>query len=227
MLVSGWTGALNSDLDTNDDGVLDVMPWTAIIDCVGLTNGAAPELRRRHRVLVLRHRRRSGRHVRSGPRVPVLGRLADRSVRPVGRFMDTPGTGNDCTVGVGDAELVERQEALRLIPRDRSRPPSAAGRGRPICFSSKSEVGGSLRSGGGATRRARRGSRDRVCHSRSSNPQPSSRGADARPVELGADLGPHLVPALRIAARGRSPADARPGRDADTSRISIQFWSRS
>ena len=56
MLVSGFTGtdtyitrAPNSgaggqDLDTNDDGVLDVTPWTAIIDQVALkeTNGSTP-----------------------------------------------------------------------------------------------------------------------------------------------------------------------------------------
>ena len=36
LLVSGFTGALNQDLDTNNDGVLDVTPWTAIVDCVGL-----------------------------------------------------------------------------------------------------------------------------------------------------------------------------------------------
>jgi hypothetical protein len=35
LLVSGFTGALDQDLDTNDDGVLDVTPWTSIVDCVG------------------------------------------------------------------------------------------------------------------------------------------------------------------------------------------------
>lgn len=36
MLVSGWTGTIAMDLDTNDDGVLDVTPWTAIIDDVAM-----------------------------------------------------------------------------------------------------------------------------------------------------------------------------------------------
>lgn len=36
MLVSDFTGIVGDDLDTDDDGVLDVTPWTAIIDCVGL-----------------------------------------------------------------------------------------------------------------------------------------------------------------------------------------------
>ncbi|MHC5023565.1 MAG: lamin tail domain-containing protein [Planctomycetota bacterium] len=36
LLVSDFSGATSDDLDTNDDGVLDVMPWSAIIDCVAL-----------------------------------------------------------------------------------------------------------------------------------------------------------------------------------------------
>lgn len=42
MLISGFTGALGQDLDTNDDGVLDVTPWTAVVDCLGLDEGTAP-----------------------------------------------------------------------------------------------------------------------------------------------------------------------------------------
>jgi hypothetical protein len=36
LLVSGFTGALNDDLDTNDDGVLDSTPWTAILDRIAV-----------------------------------------------------------------------------------------------------------------------------------------------------------------------------------------------
>ena len=36
MVVSGFSGADGDDLDTDDDGVLDVTPWTAIVDCVAL-----------------------------------------------------------------------------------------------------------------------------------------------------------------------------------------------
>ena len=36
MLVSGFTGSSQQDLDTDDDGVLDVTPWTAIVDSVAL-----------------------------------------------------------------------------------------------------------------------------------------------------------------------------------------------
>lgn len=37
MLVSGFTGMNGDDLDIDDDGVLDVLPWTAIVDSVALT----------------------------------------------------------------------------------------------------------------------------------------------------------------------------------------------
>jgi hypothetical protein len=36
LLVTGFTGASGNDLDTNDDGVLDSQPWTAIVDSVAL-----------------------------------------------------------------------------------------------------------------------------------------------------------------------------------------------
>lgn len=34
LLVAGFTGANAQDLDTNDDGILDVTPWSGIIDSV-------------------------------------------------------------------------------------------------------------------------------------------------------------------------------------------------
>jgi hypothetical protein len=36
MLVSGWTGSNGADLDTDDDGTLDITPWTSIVDSVAL-----------------------------------------------------------------------------------------------------------------------------------------------------------------------------------------------
>jgi hypothetical protein len=36
MLVSGFTGSDGDDLDTDDDGTLDVTPWTTIEDCVAI-----------------------------------------------------------------------------------------------------------------------------------------------------------------------------------------------
>ncbi len=36
MLVRGFSGAVDDDLDVEDDGTLDKMPWQALVDCVGL-----------------------------------------------------------------------------------------------------------------------------------------------------------------------------------------------
>ncbi len=39
LLVKNFTGALNADLDTNNDGVFDVTPWEAIADAVAVNDG--------------------------------------------------------------------------------------------------------------------------------------------------------------------------------------------
>lgn len=36
VLVNGFFGALNDDLDLDDDGTLDVMPWASLVDAIGL-----------------------------------------------------------------------------------------------------------------------------------------------------------------------------------------------
>ena len=36
MLVSGFTGALNDDIDADNDGVLETTPWTSITDCIAI-----------------------------------------------------------------------------------------------------------------------------------------------------------------------------------------------
>jgi hypothetical protein len=41
LLVSGFTGSYGDDLDTDDDGGLDAMPWGEIVDCVGLVETTA------------------------------------------------------------------------------------------------------------------------------------------------------------------------------------------
>jgi len=41
MLVSGFTGVRGDDLDTDDDGVLDLTPWSAIEDCIALVESPA------------------------------------------------------------------------------------------------------------------------------------------------------------------------------------------
>jgi hypothetical protein len=43
LLVSGFTGTGGTDLDTNNDGVLDATPWTAIIDSVAVSDGGASD----------------------------------------------------------------------------------------------------------------------------------------------------------------------------------------
>lgn len=35
LLVSGFTGSLAADLDTNNDGILDLTPWTSVVDGIG------------------------------------------------------------------------------------------------------------------------------------------------------------------------------------------------
>jgi uncharacterized protein len=43
LLVSNFSGALNQDLDTNNDGILDVTPWEAIVDSVAVHDGGADD----------------------------------------------------------------------------------------------------------------------------------------------------------------------------------------
>jgi len=42
LLVAGFTGAVGDDLDTNDDCVLDVTPWTGVTDAVALIEEPNP-----------------------------------------------------------------------------------------------------------------------------------------------------------------------------------------
>jgi uncharacterized repeat protein (TIGR01451 family) len=42
LLVSGFTGSSGDDLDTDDDGVLDVTPWTSIVDLIALIEEENP-----------------------------------------------------------------------------------------------------------------------------------------------------------------------------------------
>ncbi|NJO90239.1 MAG: lamin tail domain-containing protein [Chloroflexia bacterium] len=44
LLVKNFTGALNDDLDTDNDGVLDVTPWDEIIDDVAVNDGGSGDL---------------------------------------------------------------------------------------------------------------------------------------------------------------------------------------
>jgi hypothetical protein len=44
MLVSGFTGALNQDLDADEDGTLDSTPWSSLVECVAIVGPAAGDL---------------------------------------------------------------------------------------------------------------------------------------------------------------------------------------
>ncbi len=44
LLVNNFSGAAGDDLDTNDDGTFDVMPWDAIVDAVAVNDGGAADL---------------------------------------------------------------------------------------------------------------------------------------------------------------------------------------
>lgn len=41
LLVQGFTGAVGDDIDNDNDGVLDVTPWTGVVDGVAKTDGTA------------------------------------------------------------------------------------------------------------------------------------------------------------------------------------------
>jgi hypothetical protein len=42
LLVQGFTGANGDDLDTDDDGVLDIEPWTTLVDLIALVEEENP-----------------------------------------------------------------------------------------------------------------------------------------------------------------------------------------
>lgn len=44
LLVENFTGAVSDDLDTDDDGVLDVTPWDSIVDSIAVNDGGVGDL---------------------------------------------------------------------------------------------------------------------------------------------------------------------------------------
>jgi len=42
LLVANFTGAVNDDLDTDDDGALNATPWSAVVDAIGLIETTLP-----------------------------------------------------------------------------------------------------------------------------------------------------------------------------------------
>jgi uncharacterized repeat protein (TIGR01451 family) len=108
LLVQGFTGSNGDDLDTDDDGVLDVTPWTQILDRIALIEEENPP---------------SGTEYHYGP--PTVG--PDGSYVPghvyrcsagwaIGQFdpmdkADTPGIANVCLV---DVSVTKTGPALAL-----------------------------------------------------------------------------------------------------------------
>ena len=42
LIVSGFTGAQNQDLDTDNNGTIDVFPWASVIDAIGFVENDGP-----------------------------------------------------------------------------------------------------------------------------------------------------------------------------------------
>lgn len=94
LLVQGFSGTDGSDLDTNDDGVLDSTPWTTLVDHVGISEGTVPNCTTDEYLystnvvgpdgtFVPGHVFRCGNSWYIGPFDPLTG-------------VDTPGSANDC-----------------------------------------------------------------------------------------------------------------------------------
>ena len=101
LLVADFSGANGDDLDTYDDGVLDVTPWTSVVDCVGLveTVGSGDQIYCPTTVGP------------DGSFVPGHAFLCPSGWQigafdPVGGN-DTPGAVNDCTAAAGDLVINE------------------------------------------------------------------------------------------------------------------------
>jgi hypothetical protein len=44
LLVSGFTGAVGNDLDTDNNGTFDITPWTSIVDSIAINDGTAGDI---------------------------------------------------------------------------------------------------------------------------------------------------------------------------------------
>jgi predicted extracellular nuclease len=95
LLVSGFSGSMGDDLDTDDDGVLDVMPWSDVLDLIALVKEENPPASTEYHygppsvgpddIYVPGHALRCVAYWQIGSFDPVGGR-------------DTPGSPNDCSV---------------------------------------------------------------------------------------------------------------------------------
>ncbi len=100
MLVSGFTGAVGDDVDADDDGVMDSMPWAGILDRVGLDEGTVVDCAGTDEYLYS--------PVTVGPDGTfVPGHVFLCNAWEIGAFDpvggdDTPGEPNNCSVPVED-----------------------------------------------------------------------------------------------------------------------------
>ena len=44
LLVDNFTGTFGVDLDTDDDGTFDILPWDEIVDSVAVNDGGAGDI---------------------------------------------------------------------------------------------------------------------------------------------------------------------------------------
>jgi MYXO-CTERM domain-containing protein len=121
MLVSGLSAAIDTDLDTNDDGTLDSTPWTAVIDSVALVADPTFALSERYYSTTTvgpETGTTPPMHVFRSPDATGGWMIGDADGAPA--FLDTPGTANvPEPAGVAVAGLV----GARLLRRRRAKPP--------------------------------------------------------------------------------------------------------
>ncbi len=90
LVVSDFSGSLSDDLDTNDDGTLDVTPWSQIQDCVALIDDAGAGDATYCATTIGPDVATAPGHVFQCPSVWMIGTFS-----PVGTD-DTPGAANNC-----------------------------------------------------------------------------------------------------------------------------------
>lgn len=110
LLVDGFTGSNGDDLDTDDDGTLDVTPWTSVVDSVALVEsvGSGDQVYSTHTVGP------------DGSFVP--GHVYDCEIGwVIGNFSggeDTPGSANGCPAFAGELNIGEVQGSGNSTPYD-------------------------------------------------------------------------------------------------------------
>jgi VCBS repeat-containing protein len=116
MLVSSLTGSVGQDLDTDDDGTLDVEPWDAVIDRVALTKEDNPPAETEYHYgppAVGPDGWDVPYHVYKMDGEPAVWLIGPRDIEE-GR--DTPGTANRSPVSLAQIDLVTDEDAALALP---------------------------------------------------------------------------------------------------------------